>query len=172
MQPGGWAWPARLLVGGRAGGRRKFLPAVLAGRLGSGGMGLDPSGRQAGRLASEATPSGRSYPVGSRGARSPGAGRADAGRRTAGSERAGGGADCHAGFANALVPTGPARTPPVTRRWAGRSGPGTGTGSSSIAVRNGALVSRDCEPVASLNSNCVKNRNGCCKLNAGWWISG
>src|SRR5580704_10021567 len=104
MQPDGWARPARLLVGGRAGGRRNFYPRFGRIDLAPTYPGICSKGRQEG-LGSEATSSRRTSPVGSARSRCPDGGRADARTTNRGFERAGGGADCHAGLPNAFVAT-------------------------------------------------------------------
>jgi hypothetical protein len=132
MQPGGWASTARLLVGGRAWGRRNFYPRC--GPVSSGPATwewLDGAGRKdmtlkqclgaklSCRLGEEPDPR---EPDGLM-----------PGRRTAGSREAGGGADCHAGLENAFVPAGERRESRGSRAMGRRSR------SKDKAVWNGTL---------------------------------
>jgi hypothetical protein len=139
MQSGGRASTTRLLVGGRAGRRRKCHPRC--GPVNSGPVTwgwLDGAGRKemtlkpclgaklSCRLGEEPDPR---EPDGLM-----------PGRRTAGSREAGGGADCHAGLENAFVPAGGRRESRGSRG----DGPeeqvqGQGRVLPALAVRNGTL---------------------------------
>src|ERR1035437_7926640 len=103
-------------------------PAVWAGQLGSGDLGVARRRRQE-RDDSKAMPGGKALLSARRGAVSPGTGRADARTTNRGFERSRWRRRLPRGFGE-RIRSGwrKAREPRIARRWAGRAGPGTRTG--------------------------------------------